>query len=59
MAIAWADLDPDLVRDAGRELPERRQPLRAARVLLEPAQLGEVLEVHDLPDDVVLDVAQR
>ena len=49
----------DLVRDAGRELADRREPLGAPRVQLEPAQLGEVLEVDHAADHLIVDVAQR
>ena len=38
---------PDLVRDAGRELPDRRQGLPAADAILEGLHLREILEERD------------
>ena len=49
----------DLVGDAGGELADGGEPLGAPHVLLEPAQLGEVVEVDDAADHLIADVAQR
>ena len=46
------------MRDARRELAHRREAGGALHVLLEPAQLGEVLEVDDAADHLVMDVEQ-
>ena len=49
----------DLVRDAGGELADGGEPLGAAHVRLEAAQLRQVLEVDDAPITLIADVAQR